>query len=108
MGLKSIWGGNVSFKGVILVALVSLVVGLGISGSLDWLSPSRAVNFLGDVGNSESRLQSGLPDFVNLAKKMQPIVINISTTQVSEKRGGGGGSPKFSSPFREEDPFNDF
>ncbi len=53
MGLKSIWGGNVSFKGVILVALVSLVVGLGISGSLDWLSPSRAVNFLGDAGNSE-------------------------------------------------------
>ena len=106
MGLKNIWGGNVSIKGVILVALVSLVVGLGISGSLDWLSPSRAVNFLGDAGNSESRLQSGLPDFVNLAKKMRPIVVNISTTQVSEGRGGG--SPEFSSPFGEEDPFNDF
>ena len=104
MGLKSIWGGNVSFKGVILVALVSLVVGLGISGSLDWLSPSRAVNFLGDAGNSDTRIQGGLPDFVNLAKKMRPIVVNISTTQVSEGRG----SQEFGSPFGEEDPFNDF
>src|SRR2546427_5838107 len=104
MGLKSIWGGNVSFKGVILVALVSLVVGLGISGSLDWLSPSRAVNFLGDAGNSDTRIQGGLPDFVNLAKKMRPIVVNVSTTQVSEGRG----SQEFGSPFGEEDPFNDF
>jgi len=34
---ESKWGGSISFKGAILVALVSLVVGLGISGSLDWL-----------------------------------------------------------------------
>ncbi len=53
MNLKNIWGGNVGFKGVILVALVSLVVGLGISGSLDWLSPSRAVNLMGESGNPE-------------------------------------------------------
>ena len=55
MNLKNIWGGNVGFKGVILVALVSLVVGLGISGSLDWLSPSRAVNLMGESGNPEFR-----------------------------------------------------
>jgi hypothetical protein len=34
MNWKRIWSGHVSFKGVILVALVSVVVGLGISGSL--------------------------------------------------------------------------
>jgi serine protease Do len=47
-----------------------------------------------------------LPDFVNLAKKLKPIVVNISTTQVSEGRG----SQEFSSPFGggEDDPFNDF
>jgi serine protease Do len=104
MNLKNSWGGNVSFKGVVLVALVSLVVGLGISGSLDWLAPSRAVNFMGDAGNSDSRLPNGLPDFVSLAKKMKPIVVNISTVTVSEGRG----SQEFSSPFGEEDPFNDF
>lgn len=104
MGLKKIWDGGMSFKAVILVALTSLVVGLGISGSVDWLVPSRAVNLLGDAGNSDSRVASGLPDFVSLAKKMKPIVVNISTTQVSEGRG----SPEFGSPFGEEDPFNDF
>ena len=106
MNWKDIWSGGVSFKGVVLVALVSLAVGLGISGSLDWLAPSRAVNLLGDAGNTESRTSSGLPDFVNLAKKMKPLVVNVSTTQVSEGRGSG---PEFGSPFGgEEDPFNDF
>ena len=105
MGLKNLWDGNVSLKGVTLVALVSLVVGLGISGSLDWLAPSRAVNFLGDAGSPDVRVQTGLPDFVNLARKMRPIVVNISTTQTSETRGG---SQEFGSPFGEEDPFNDF
>ncbi|MDZ4347863.1 MAG: DegQ family serine endoprotease [Candidatus Binatia bacterium] len=103
MNLKSIWGGGVSFKGVILVALVSLVVGLGISGSLDWLAPSRAVNLIEEAGNADPR-PNQLPDFVVLAKKLKPLVVNISTTQVSEGRG----SQEFSSPFGDEDPFNDF
>ena len=105
MGLKNIWGRGVSIKGVAVVALTSLAIGLGISGSLDWLAPSRAVNMLGDAGKADPRLVSGLPDFVSLAKKIKPIVVNISTTQVSEGRGG---PQEFSSPFGEEDPFNDF
>jgi serine protease Do len=81
----------------------SLIVGLGISASLGWLAPSRAVNLLGDAG-SQDRLSGGLPDFVNLAKKIKPVVVNISTVTVSEGRGG----QEFSSPFGEEDPFQDF
>jgi serine protease Do len=103
MNLKRIWSGRVSFKGVMLVALVSLVVGLGISGSLDWLAPSRAVNLMGEAGDVDSR-PNQLPDFVVLAKKLKPLVVNISTTQVGEGRG----SHEFSSPFGDEDPFNDF
>jgi serine protease Do len=103
MNLKRIWSGHVSFKGVMLVALVSLVVGLGISGSLDWLAPSRAVNLMEEAGNADSR-PNQLPDFVVLAKKLKPLVVNISTTQVSEGRG----PHEFSSPFGDEDPFNDF
>src|ERR1043166_6700303 len=87
MDLKNNWTGNVSFKGVVLVALVSLIVGLGISGALDWLAPSRAVNLIGESGNSDVRAAGQLPDFVSLAKKMRPVVVNISTTQVSEGRG---------------------
>jgi serine protease Do len=105
MGLKNIWGGGVSVKGAVLVALSSLVIGLGISGSLDWLAPSRAVNLLGEAAKPDPRSFAGLPDFVNLAKKIKPIVVNISTTQMSEARGG---QQEFSSPFGEEDPFNDF
>ncbi|MGH7797963.1 MAG: DegQ family serine endoprotease [Candidatus Binatia bacterium] len=104
MGFKNIWRGGVSIKGVLLVALSSLAIGLGISGSLDWLVPSRAVNLLGDAGNVEPRAFTGLPDFVNLSKKIKPIVVNISTTQVSEGRG----QQEFGSPFGDDDPFNDF
>src|SRR3990172_30081 len=103
MNLKSVWSGNVGIKGVLLVALVSVVVGLGISGSLDWLAPSRAVNLTGEAGNADPR-PNQLPDFVVLAKKLKPLVVNISTTQVSEGRG----SQEFGSPFGDEDPFNDF
>src|SRR5947207_576251 len=102
MDLKSIWRGSVSYKGAVLVALISLVVGLGISGSLDWLAPSRAV--MGEGGSSDARSPGQLPDFVSLAKKMRPVVVNISTTQVSEGRG----PQEFGNPFGEDDPFNDF
>src|SRR5215472_6927768 len=105
MKLKEVWDGGVGLKGAVLIALVSLAVGLGISGSLDWLAPSRAVNLLSDASNTEVKSSGGLPDFVSLAKKMRPVVVNISTTQVSDGRGG---SPEFGSPFGEDDPFNDF
>ncbi len=104
MNLKNLWEDKVSYKGALLVALVSLVVGLGISGSMDWLSPSRAVNLAEERTVADSRLPGQLPDFVTLAKKMRPIVVNISTTQVSEGRG----PQQFGSPFGDDDPFNDF
>jgi serine protease Do len=104
MSLKNPWSGNFSLKGVVLVALVSLVVGFGISGSLDWLAPGRAVNLIGEGGNSDSRVGVQLPDFVALAKKLKPIVVNISSTQVSEAQG----PQEFGNPFGEDDPFNDF
>ena len=105
MNLKNIWRGNVGLKRVMLVALVSLVIGLGISGSLDWLSPSRAVNMMGESGSPDPRSPGQLPDFVALAKKVRPLVVNISPTQVSEGRGG---QQEFGNPFGEDDPFNDF
>ena len=105
MNLKDLWSGRVGLKGIILVAAASLLVGLGISGSFDWLVPSRALNLAADNTVGENRSPNTLPDFVALARKMKPIVVNISTTQVSEARGQ---APEFGSPFGEEDPFNDF
>ena len=105
MGWNNRWRNGVSVRGVILVALTSLAVGLGISGSLDWLVPSRAINLLGEPAKTQSAPVSSLPDFVILAKKIRPSVVNISTTQMSEGRGG---PQEFGSPFGEDDPFNDF
>jgi serine protease Do len=107
MDIKKVWNGNFTFKGVALVAVVSLLIGLGISGSFDWLSPSRAVNLMGEAPTPEPRSANQLPDFVSLSKKMRPVVVNISSTQVSESRGQQG-PQDFGSPFGEEDPFNDF
>ena len=104
MDLRKITGSNFSFRGVVLVAVASLVIGLGISGSFDWLSPSRAVNSVGEVETADVRAVGRLPDFVVLSKKMKPLVVNISTTQVSEARG----PHEFGNPFGEDDPFNEF
>jgi serine protease Do len=104
---KGLVGKKVGVRGLTVVALVSLLVGLGISGRLDGLTGgSRGLHLWGESQSAEVRPASpeaqGLPDFINLAKKMRPLVVNISTVQVSE--GGQG----FSSPFGEEDPFSEF
>ena len=44
MDIKRVWSGSFTFKGVAVVAIASLLLGLAISGSFDWLAPSRAVN----------------------------------------------------------------
>lgn len=61
---------------------------------------------------STSRVQ-GLPSFVELAKKLEPVVVNISTRQAvkSEQQPSPeqpGPGPFGPSPFGENDPFSDF
>jgi len=103
---NGIWSKKVGAKGLTVVALVSLLIGLGMSGGLDWFSSGRVINLWGQTSTPEVRTTAaaaqGLPDFVTLAKKLRPVVVNISTTQVSE------GVQGFGSPFGEEDPFGDF
>jgi len=45
---------------------------------------------------------AGSPPWVELAKRLQPAVVNISTKRVEE------GMPQLQSPFGENDPFNQF
>ena len=102
---KGIWNKKVGVKGLSIVGITALLVGLGVSGSLDLLSRGRAVDVTQEPGKLESHQATeshGLPDFASLAKKLTPVVVNISTTQVS---GAGQG---FASPFGEEDPFGEF
>lgn len=99
-GIRSL---KVGIRGLIAVALVSLMVGLGVSAQMDRLTGDRGVQLVAESGGAEikSPTPQGLPDFVSLAKKLSPVVVNISTTQVSEAQGPFG-------PFGEEDPFNEF
>src|SRR5918993_5711077 len=106
MDIKKVWSGSFTFKGVAVAAIASLLLGLAISGSFDWLAPSRAVN-MGEGASPDVRMANQLPDFVALSKKLRPVVVNISSTQVSESRGQQA-PQEFGSPFGEEDPFNDF
>ena len=98
MNLKNIWGGNVGFKGVILVALVSLVVGLGISGSLDWLSPSRAVNLMGKRKSRASIVSQC--QACRARRRLRPVVVNIfprrSVKARPRVRQSAGGDDPFS------------
>jgi serine protease Do len=102
---KEIRGKKVGMKGLAIVAAVSLLVGFGVSGSLERISGTRTANLLGETRGAEIRTVAEaqpLPDFVTLAKKLKPVVVNVSTTQMSE------GAPGFGSPFGEEDPFSEF
>ena len=106
MDIKKVLSGSFTLKGVAIAAIASLLLGLAISGSFDWLAPSRAVN-VGESASTDIRTANQLPDFVALSKKLRPVVVNISSTQVSESRSQQG-PQEFGSPFGEEDPFNDF
>ncbi|MGH7846561.1 MAG: DegQ family serine endoprotease [Candidatus Binatia bacterium] len=98
---------KVGMHALAAVALVSLLVGLGVSATIDRWSTNEPVRLLGQsagIAPTQAALQAqGLPDFVSLSKKLSPVVVNISTTQVSE-----GGGQNFPSPFGEEDPFGEF
>jgi serine protease Do len=90
-------------------ALVALLIGFGMTGVFERLVPPKLGKFWGAPSNSQVAAQplltpQGLPDFVTLSKRMKPVVVNVSTTQVSQ--GGQG----MESPFGggEEDPFADF
>ncbi|HSE84191.1 MAG TPA: hypothetical protein VLB01_06560, partial [Thermodesulfobacteriota bacterium] len=56
--------------------------------------------------DSETARVKGLPSFAGLVKKLEPSVVNISTTSVISGRGFP--FPQYPSPFGEEDPFGEF
>ncbi len=96
----------VRLKGFIKVTLVSLVGGLMVTAYLDLPWHSGAVRFAGEVqaaSHSSVGTPQGLPDFVSLAKRLTPVVVNVSTTQSSE-----GGQHTFPRSFGEQDPFSEF
>jgi serine protease Do len=82
-----------------MVGLLSLLVGIGIGNGMERfysLSPTA------HAASASLSSPQGLPDFVSLVKKIGPVVVNISTTQV---RASAEALP---APFGSDDPFNQF
>src|SRR5262245_42856144 len=101
--MKEILGERKKIKILVAVGFVFLLAGKGASEGLLRLAGSKPVNLLQKVGAQETplaRAPQGLPDFVPLVKKLKPVVVNISTTQVSKE------TQIFPSPFGENDPFS--
>jgi serine protease Do len=87
----------------IAVGVFASILGLTAAESVDRLFPSPLGKTLSAQADAATDAR-GLPDFVSLAKKLTPVVVNVSTTQAVEaERGGGPGSP-----FQPGDPRGEF
>ena len=51
---------------------------------------------------------TGLPNFVELAQKLEPAVVNISTTQAATRQSTPGHPFGEQNPFGGNDPLNEF
>lgn len=105
-----------SVRSLLFVAFISLVVGLGLSISLDFTEKTDAQEFwkesakkTGKVKKAEREKILRPVSFAVLAKKLSPAVVNISTTQLV-KSGPFMGFEDFRSPFEDffGDDFNKF
>ena len=86
----------------------------GAIGLFCLLGPAGSTALGATAAQGQTSKQTGLPDFVPLAEKLEPVVVNISTTQGAPKspaRGQPSPSPDpfgGQDPFGGNDPFSDF
>ena len=84
-------------RNAIIICMLFLVTGIGLGCS--GRNTDDSEGFLAKSGAAPSRKS---PDFVTLAKKLQPIVVNVSTTQMAAAPAPRG------RPNPEEDPMEEF
>jgi serine protease Do len=88
---------------VLGVATIGFVIGMVVTARMEAPAPTQAIGFWGTEEEGGRTVEPGppatLPDFVALAERLSPSVVNISTTQ--EMKGP-------SMPFGPEDPFGEF
>ena len=87
---------------VVLVAVVSVLIGMVISSGLKVTPLINAGNEKAVVSGDASPL-SDSQLFVRLAEKLRPVTVNISTAKTVKGRGRS-----FNSPFGEDDRFREF
>lgn len=93
---------------LVIVAVLGLGVGMLLSSSMGLRLSAKEIELVGgrkvEVAVDPSSISPYI--FVDLAKRVKPGVVNISTTKVV--KGGGRVFRQFSPPSRERDPFRDF
>jgi serine protease Do len=85
-----------NMRNAVIVFMLFLITGIGFGCS--GRKPDDSEGFLAKRGSGASRSS---PDFIMLARKLQPIVVNVSTTQAA---GPGPGAQ----PDSKEDPMEEF
>jgi serine protease Do len=93
---------------VVFVAVFSLLAGFLIASGIGVRPAAKSLDPVETKRVSVAVNTNGLApnNFVELAKRVNPGVVNISTTKVV--KGGGRIFRNFSPPSRERDPFRDF
>ena len=93
-----------SVKVLFVVALVSVLAGVALTARLDLISTTGAQDFWKESAKGadagRGRPDAALRDFVALAEKLSPLVVNISTTQTVKGRPTMP-FPEFKGPFDE-------
>lgn len=76
-----------SFKTMLIVSGFSLILGVGLAAKLDWLTSCRAQVNAPAPANNSAPVGRGIPgSFAELAKQVQPAVVNISTSKTLKVR----------------------
>lgn len=93
---------------LVFVAILGLLAGLLVAPSMGVRPAAKGLDLIGakktNVATNPAGSSAG--NFVELAKRVKPGVVNVSTTKVI--KGGGRVFRHFSPPSRERDPFRDF
>ena len=93
--------GKLKVKSIAVASVVSMLTGVGISGVIErfysGVEPVHAAS-----SSAPSAAAQSLPDFIALAKKLGPSVVNVSTTRIRGTAGEG------QSPFGGNDPADEF
>jgi serine protease Do len=93
-----------SIKSVVIVGIASLLLGVIVTAKFSVTPQTDAQSFWKEKGEKAETPQLEPNSFIKLAKELNPVVVNISTTQVIKQRPMVP-FPEFKNPF--EDFFGD-
>ena len=93
-------------SGLVAVSLVSLVIGLGVGGTIEHFHSQSVLAIATDISAAKAGATTtpgaGFPDFVSLVNQIGPAVVNVSTTRIRQSAQALPG------PFDSDDPLGQF